>query len=98
MDEHCGKDPIVLDGKDRPGLALKLTNNNKYKSNVNCTVQFRTAQSSQRLIITIEKLEIKDCPGDSLRIYDGTRLINKDPQQQCGSSSSSFSFQVRISD
>lgn len=96
MDKICGNDPLILDGDQRPGFVLQLTNSNKYKSNINCTIRFRAAQPSQRLIITIEKMDINDCPGDSLRIYDGTNLINKAANQQCGASSS-FSLLVRIS-
>jgi hypothetical protein len=85
MDKMCGNDHFVLDGDNIPGISFQLTNNNKYKQNFNCTVKFRTAQPSQRLIITVEKMDIVDCPGDSLRIYDGTTLINQDSKQQCGS-------------
>lgn len=95
MDKLCGNAPLILDGDQRPGLTLQLTNSNKYKSNLNCTIRFQTAQASQRLIVTMEKMEIKDCPSDSLRIYDGTNLINKESNQQCGSPSS-FSLTVRI--
>lgn len=93
MDKMCGNDHMVLDGDNKPGIALHLTSNNKYKSNFNCTVKFRTAQPSQRLIITVEKMDIADCPGDQLRIYDGTTLLNKDSKQLCGSSAS-FTFTV----
>ena len=80
----CGSAPLILDGDKRPGISLQLTSSSKYKPNLNCTVKFRTIQPSQRLIITIEKMDITDCPGDLLRIYDGTRLVNKDLKQQCG--------------
>ncbi len=93
MDKICGNDDLILDGDNRPGILLQLTNNNKYKSNFDCTIKFRTALPSQRFIITIEKLDITDCPNDLLYIYDGTTLINKDSQQQCGSSGP-FSFLV----
>ena len=86
MDKICGNDPLILDGDTRPGIVLQLTNNNKYKPNFNCTVKFRTAQTSQRLIISMEKIDIVDCPGDLLRIYDGTTLI----KQQCQSLASFF--------
>jgi hypothetical protein len=93
MDKMCGNDPLILDGDNRPGISFQLTSNNKYKANFNCTVRFRTAQPSQRFIITIEKMDIADCPGDLLRIYDGTTLINRDATQQCGSPAS-FSLVV----
>ena len=89
----CGNDHFILDGDNKPGISLQLTSHSKYKSNVDCTVKFRAAQPSQRLIITIEKMDIADCPGDSLQIYDGTMLLNKDPKQQCGSPAS-FTFTV----
>ena len=52
---------------------------------MNCVMKFRTAQPTQRLVVTVEKMDITDCAGDSLRIYDGTTLLNKDVKQQCGS-------------
>lgn len=85
MDKMCGNDYLVLDGDKKPGISFQLTSNSKYKPNSNCTVKFRAAQPSQRLIVTIEKMDIVDCPGDLLRIYDGTTLVNKDSKQQCGS-------------
>ncbi|CAF1446786.1 unnamed protein product [Rotaria sordida] len=87
MDKMCGNDHFVFDGDKQPGISLQLTSSSKYKKNFNCTVRFRTAQPSQRLIITIEKMDISDCPGDSLYIYDGTTLLNKDSKQQCGTPS-----------
>ncbi|CAF0941360.1 unnamed protein product [Adineta ricciae] len=87
MDKMCGGDVIILDGDNKPGIALQLTSSSKYKPNMNCVVKFRTAQPSQRLVVTVEKMDITDCAGDSLRIYDGTTLLNKDVKQQCGSSS-----------
>ena len=95
MDKLCGNDPVILDGDQRPGVTLQLTNSNKYKANLNCTIRFQAAQPSQRLVITIEKMEITDCPADFLRIYDETNLINKESTRQCGSPSS-FSVTVRI--
>ncbi|CAF4563795.1 unnamed protein product [Rotaria sp. Silwood2] len=91
MDKMCGNDHFIFDGDKVPGISLQLTSNSKYKRGFNCTVKFRTAQPSQRLIITIEKMDIIDCPGDSLRIYDGTTLLNKDSETQCGSPPS-FTF------
>ncbi|CAF1400597.1 unnamed protein product [Rotaria sp. Silwood1] len=91
MDKMCRNDYFIFDGDKIPGISLQLTSNSKYKPNFNCTVKFRTAQPSQRLIITIEIMDITDCPGDSLRIYDGTTLLNKDSKQQCGSATS-FTF------
>ncbi|CAF0998296.1 unnamed protein product [Adineta steineri] len=85
MDKMCGQDHLVLDGDKRPGISFQLTNSNKYKSNTNCTVKFRTAQPSQRIVITVEKMDIADCPSDTLLIYDGTTLLNKNANQQCGS-------------
>ena len=93
MDKLCGSDQIPLDGDVKPGVALQLTSSSKYKPNLNCKVGFRTAQPSQRLIITVEKMDIADCPGDTLVIYDGATLLNKDQKQQCGSPAS-FSFTV----
>jgi hypothetical protein len=93
MDKMCGNDDLIFDGDKRPGISFQLTSSSKYKPNLNCTVRFRTAQPSQRLIITMEKVDIADCPGDLLRIYDGKTLINKDQKQQCGSPVS-FSFTV----
>ncbi len=89
----CGNDHLIFDGDQRPGISFQLTSSSKYKPNFSCTVRFRTAQPSQRLIITIEKMDIVDCSGDLLRIYDGTTLINNDPKQQCGSPAS-FTFTV----
>ena len=88
MDKLCGGDQVVLDGDVKPGVALQLTSSSKYKPNMNCKVGFRTAQPSQRLIITVEKMDIGDCPSDTLVIYDGATLLNKDPKQQCGSPAS----------
>jgi hypothetical protein len=85
MDKMCGNDHFVFDGDSIPGISFELTSSSKYKSNMNCTVKFRTSQPSQRIIITVEKMGITDCPGDLLRIYDGTTLINPDTKQQCGS-------------
>lgn len=84
MDKLCGNDNFVLDGDNKPGISLQLTSSGKYKPNLNCTVKFRTAQPSQRLIITIEKMDIADCPGDTLKIYDGKTLLNANTKQQCG--------------
>ncbi|CAF5102034.1 unnamed protein product, partial [Rotaria socialis] len=62
-------------------------------ANLNCTVKFRTAQPSQRLIVTIERMNILDCPGDLLKIYDGKKIVNANLERQCGSSAS-FTFTV----
>ena len=93
MDKICSSEPIVLQGDVNPGLWLRLTSNSKYSPNLNCSVKFRTTLPSQRLVVTIEKMDIVDCPGDFLYIYDGTILLNKDIQQQCGTRSS-FTFTV----
>ncbi|CAF3397358.1 unnamed protein product [Rotaria socialis] len=88
MDKMCGNELFTLDGDRIPGISLQLTSGSKYKPNANCTVRFRTAQPSQRLIITMEKMDITDCPGDLLKIYDGKNLLNMDTKQQCGTSAS----------
>ncbi|CAF4183734.1 unnamed protein product [Rotaria magnacalcarata] len=88
MDKMCGNDLFTLDGDKIPGISLQLTSGSKYKPNVNCTVKFRTAQPSQRLIVTMEKMDIADCPGDLLKIYDGKNLLNMDTKKQCGSPAS----------
>jgi hypothetical protein len=94
MDEICGNSAFRLDGDDTPGISLELTRSKKYKQNFNCTVKFITAQPSQRLVITVENMQIEDCPGDTLRIYDGASLINKDSIPQCGSIRTSSTFTV----
>ena len=94
MDEMCGNSPFSLSGDDTPGITLELTSSKKYKQNFNCTVKFITQQPSQRLVITVEDMQIEDCPGDTLRIYDGTSLINKDSLPQCGSIRKSSTFTV----
>ncbi|CAF3043071.1 unnamed protein product [Rotaria socialis] len=91
MDRMCGDDPFILNGDNRPGISFYLTSNSKYKANLNCTVKFRTAQPSQRLIVTIERMNILDCPGDLLKIYDGKKIVNANLERQCGSSAS-FTF------
>ncbi|UJR36554.1 hypothetical protein I4U23_029274 [Adineta vaga] len=84
MDKICGSDAMVLDGNIKPGLAFQLSNINKFQPNFNCSIKFRTALPTQRLVIVVEQMNIADCPGDTLRIYDGTTLLNKDVRQQCG--------------
>lgn len=93
MDKICGNDSIVLDGDLRPGTWFHLTSSSKYQPNFSCSIKFRTAQSTQRLVITLEKMNIVDCSTDFLRIYDGTTLLNKDTKQQCGTSST-FTYTV----
>jgi hypothetical protein len=93
MDKMCGNEAMVLDGDVRPGTWFQLTSSSKYQPKLNCTIRFRAAQPTQRFVITIEKMNIADCPGDLLRIYDGTTLLNKDMKQQCGTPST-FSFTV----
>lgn len=95
MDKMCGNDIFILNGDTRPGISLRLTSKSKYKKNINCTVKFGTAQPSQRLIMTIEIINIDDCPGDLLQIYDGTILLNKNRNQQCGSQAS-YTFTVKL--
>jgi len=92
MDKMCGN-AIVLDGDLKPGTWFELTKSNKYPSNFNCSITFRAGHPSQRLVITIEKMNIADCPGDFLYIYDGSTLLNKEINQQCGTPSS-FTFTV----
>ena len=94
MDKLCGTAAIVLQGDDKPGTSFQLTSSNKYASNMNCTLKFRADLPGQRLVISVEKMNIADCPADSLRIYDGTNLLNKDIKQQCGTPSP-FYFTVR---
>jgi hypothetical protein len=96
MDKMCGNEPIILDGDLKPGMWLQLTKNNKYSANFNCSVKFRAALPSQRLVLTVEKMNIADCPGDFLYIYDGSTLLNKELKQQCGTPSL-FTFTVRYS-
>jgi hypothetical protein len=91
MDKMCGNEPLILDGDDRPGAWFQLTSSSKYKSNMACTIKFRTALQSQRFVVTVEKMDITDCPGDTLHIYDGSNLLNKNIGQQCGSPAS-FTF------
>jgi hypothetical protein len=93
MDKMCGNQPMTFDGDIKPGTWFQLTSSSKYQPNFSCSVQFRTAQATQRLVITVEKMNIADCPGDSLRIYDGTTLLNTDIKQQCGTPAP-FSFTV----
>ncbi len=93
MDKMCKNEPMVLDGDSKPGTWFQLTSSSKYQSNFNCSIRFRTAQPTQRLIVTVEKMNIADCPGDFLHIYDGSTLLNKDIKQQCGTPSS-FTFTV----
>ena len=93
MDKLCGNDQLVLDGDNKPGVVLQFTSSSKYKPNTNCLVKFRTAQPSQRLTVTVEKMEITDCPNDQLTIYDSGTLLNNDPKQQCGSPAP-FTFTV----
>lgn len=93
MDKMCGTAPIILDADSKPGTWFQLTSNSKYQANSNCSIQFNATRSSQRLVITVEKMNIGDCPGDSLRIYDGSILLNNNIQQQCGTNSL-FTFTV----
>ena len=93
MDKVCGNTPIVLEGDTKPGVSFQLTKSSKYSAKFNCTVKFRTTLSSQRLILTVEKMNIADCPGDFLYIYDGSTLLNKEVNQQCGTPSL-FTFTV----
>ena len=86
---------MVFDGDFKPGTFFQLTSNSKYQPNLSCTVVFRTAQPTQRLVITVEKMNIADCPGDTLRILDGTNLLNRDVKQQCGTPAP-FTFTVRV--
>lgn len=96
MDKLCGTDAMVLDGDSKPGTWFRLTSASKYQPNMSCTAKFRALLSAQRFVITVESLNIADCPGDTLKIYDGTNLLNKDVKQQCGTSSTSFFFTVRF--
>ncbi|CAF0913475.1 unnamed protein product [Rotaria sordida] len=91
MDKMCGNESIILDGDFKPGTSFQLTSNSKYQPNFNCSIKFRAAQSTQRFVITIERMNIVNCPNDYLRIYDSSTLLNKDIKQQCGTPSS-FSF------
>lgn len=97
LDKLCGNDQFILDGDNKPGIILYLTSSSKYKPNTNCTVKFRTAQISQRFVVTVEKMEIKDCPGDQLIIYDGPTVLNSDGKQKCGSPAP-FTFTVRMNE
>jgi len=96
MDKMCGNEPIVLDGDLKPGTWFQLTSSSKYQPNSNCSIKFRAALPSQKLVITVEKMNIIDCPGDLLSIYDGSTLLNKDTNQRCGTPSS-FTFTVGYS-
>lgn len=96
MDKMCGSDAMVLDGNIKPGTTFQLSAVNKFQPDFTCTIKFRTAQPTQRLVISVEQLSIADCPGDTLKIYDGTNLLNKDVKQQCGSPAA-FSFTVGCS-
>jgi hypothetical protein len=93
MDKICGSEPIVLDGNVKPGTWFQLSSSTKFQPNFNCSIKFRTSQPTQRLILTVEQLNIAACPGDLLHIYDGTTLLNKDIKQQCGAPAS-FTFTV----
>ncbi|CAF0959240.1 unnamed protein product [Adineta steineri] len=97
MDKLCGSGAIVLDGDVKPGTAFQLSSSTKFQPNFSCTIKFRTAQPTQRLVITVEQLNIADCPGDTLRIYDGTTLLNQDVKQQCGTPSS-FTFTTKTTE
>ena len=98
MENHCGRTPFVLDGNDRPGLFVQLTKAPRYKPNAQCTMRVRTAETSQRLIVTVEKLEIKDCLGDRLKIFDNHTLLNTHSNQQCGTRKAAFYFLVTTND
>ncbi|CAF0917061.1 unnamed protein product [Rotaria sp. Silwood1] len=91
MDKMCGNESIILDGDSKPGTSFQLTSNSKYQPNFHCTIKFRTAQATQRFVVTVEKMNTVNCPHDLLQIYDGSTLLNKDIKQQCGTPSS-FSF------
>jgi hypothetical protein len=93
MDKMCGNDAMILDGDVKPGTWFQLTSSSKYQPKLDCSIKFRTAQPTQRFVITIEKMNIADCPGDLLHIYDGTTLLNKDVKQQCGTPAP-FTFTV----
>ncbi len=93
MDKICGSEPMILNGDVNPGTWFQLSSNTKFQPNFNCSIKFRTAQPTQRLVITVEQMNIAGCPGDLLGIYDGTTLLNKDINQQCGSPTS-FTFTV----
>ena len=95
MDKLCGTEAIVLDGDNKPGTWFQLTSASKYLPNMNCSFKFRAVLPAQRLVVTVEKMNIVDCPADTLRIYDGTNLLNKDIKQQCGNPTSTFFFTVR---
>ncbi|CAF0825825.1 unnamed protein product [Didymodactylos carnosus] len=95
MDKLCNS-VIVLDGEKKPGSSFSSTSNSKYKPNTNCTLTFKTAQTTQRIITTIEKIDIADSNGatcgDYIKIYDGKfqgPILNKNLAEQCGSSTSS---------
>ena len=94
MDKMCNNEAMVLDGDFKPGTWFQLTSSSKYQPNLSCTLKFRAAQPTQKFVITVEKMDITDCPADSLRIFDGTTLLNKDVKQQCGKPAS-FTFTVR---
>ncbi|CAF2384792.1 unnamed protein product [Rotaria sp. Silwood2] len=83
----CGNESIILDGDSKPGTFFQLTSSSKYQPNFQCSIKFRTAQQTQRFVITIEKMNIVNCPNDLLKIYDGSTLLNKDVTQQCGTPS-----------
>jgi hypothetical protein len=93
MDKMCGNESMILDGDFKPGTWFQLTSNSKYQPNFSCSIKIRAAHLSQRLVITVEKMNIADCSGDLLHIYDGSTLLNKDIRQQCGTPSS-FTFTV----
>ena len=93
MEQSCDAGTVVLDGDKRPGVIFQLTSNSKYRPNMNCRVTFQTALATQRIVVSVEKMVITDCPGDTLKIYDGSNLVTKDVKQQCGSPGK-FSFTV----
>lgn len=84
MDKVCGNESIVLDGDSRPGTFFQLTSSSKYQPNFSCSIKIRTALPTQRIVISVEKLNTVNCPNDVLHILDGSTLLNKDIQQQCG--------------
>lgn len=96
MDKICNGNPIALNGDNRTGIFIQLTGNSKYAPNMDCSVTFRTSLATQRLIVTVEKMNVADCPADTLKIYDGTNLLTKDSKQQCGTTNH-YTFTVSFS-
>ncbi|CAF1011342.1 unnamed protein product, partial [Didymodactylos carnosus] len=80
--------PSSPNGDKMPGESYEFTSK-KYKDNEACTLTIKGSTTNQRIIVSIEKMDIApdgNC-GDSLKIYDGKvggTLLNSVATEQCG--------------